>query len=223
MTEEQPKWFEKPLVGRYSVLDFARTGLAVIFIMVCMSALTLYLHYAVEKARQESVTTVEYVNMQQEDITDGFGTLIAKAPDLVIDRIIEFPMSYNKLDMHGYILVDSTTNMRYLYLRTGDNKAIAITKYWTKRESEIFGSLMEHLSSQQEHNEKFHDEIHEDSVEHPVIDDSVTIGKPVDEFTPLDKVDALIEPQGYTVIDKVEEPEEVFNNVQPGNDDMLKE
>lgn len=129
------KWFEKPFIGRYSVIDFARTGIAIIFIMLCMSFLTLYVHKAVnETAIKKREIRVEYINFQQDDEYIGDSDLIREAPDLVIDEIIKFPISYNKFDIHGYMLLDPDTGARYLYVRNGDGSAMAVTRYWTEEE-----------------------------------------------------------------------------------------
>jgi hypothetical protein len=134
--EDRPiKWIYRPIIGKYSPLDFARTGIAIGFIMACMSLLTLYIHYEIDTTSElKSTFDVEFVNMTREDVYDKDNNLVLKAPDLIIDRILEFPLSYDKLDMQGYILLDSVTGIRYMYIR--NTSGIAITKYWTWEESQ---------------------------------------------------------------------------------------
>lgn len=142
--DEIKKWIEKPILGQYSPLDFARTGLAIIFIGVCMSALTLYVHHQIDTVKNDSVV-IEYINMAREDVYDEENGIIVAAPDLIIDRILEFPVAYNKYGTHAYILRDKSPEAggaRYLYVH--NDKGIAITRYWNLSELELFKSHVHH-------------------------------------------------------------------------------
>lgn len=140
MSEENTNWFDRPIIGKYSTIDFARTGLALMFIASCIVFITIYIHRAVEEQRDDII--VEYVNMTRADVYDEDNNLILKAPDLVVDRILEFPISYDKLDIQGYILIDSATGVKYLYIR--NTFGISMSKYWTKSEFESIGGDPNH-------------------------------------------------------------------------------
>jgi len=141
MSDGEINLFYRPIIGKHSPMDFIKTGLSFLFIILCMSFLALYIHKSVEDAiSKKSSFEVEFVNMLREDVYNKANNLILKAPDLVIDRILEFPISYDKLDMQGYILLDTHTGVKYMYIR--NKNGIAITKYWTQSELEhIKGEL----------------------------------------------------------------------------------
>lgn len=143
------RWYDKPFLGQYSIVDFIRTGMALIFIALCVSFIFLYIHQQIDFSSKRDML-IEYVNMQRDDIVDPDNHLILKAPDLVIDKILEFPITYNKLDIYGYILLDTETSGRYLFLRSGDGTRMAITKYWSERELLHLRELHTHLQIEQE-------------------------------------------------------------------------
>lgn len=153
MSEEPTKstrWFDKPFIGQYSLLDFSRTGIALAFIFLCMTFLTLYVHHQVEETAEiKAGVRVEYVNMTREDVYNNAGTLILQAPDMVIDKILEFPVSYDKLGMQGYIILDTVTGVRYMWIR--NEFGVAITKYWTWEEAQWF---KEHIQLPADHEYK---------------------------------------------------------------------
>jgi len=133
--DQNDKWFETTFIGNYSILDFARTGIAVVFIMMCLMFLTYYIINTVKKTSEGKVV-IEYVNVQQDDILGPEGNLILAAPDLIIDKVIDFPVSYGHTDVVGYILRDKITNVRYMYVRYGGaHGAIGLTRYIEKKEN----------------------------------------------------------------------------------------
>lgn len=162
MTEEQLenlKWYDHHIIGQYSTIDFARTGIALIFITMCVTFITLYIHKSVDETTQNKLAIhTEFVNMTRNSVYDPANNLVLKAPELVIDRILEFPVSYDKLDMQGYIILDTVTGVRYIYLRNAFG--ITFTKYWTGKELEFLGGDPNHTYQDLYKDRPLRDDLH---------------------------------------------------------------
>jgi hypothetical protein len=132
MNNKELKWFKRPILHTYSVLDFARTLLTIIFISILISSLTIFIHEEIQRGADKN-KVVEYVNMQNHDIV--FDNGIEYMPDLIIKRVLKFPLAYNENNTTGYILQDKKTGVKYIYIHTGGpGGGPALTRYWEKKD-----------------------------------------------------------------------------------------
>lgn len=122
-------FLRKPFIWKYSIVDIVRTLLALLFIFLIMSSLTIYLHTQIqERSLSLSKKIVEYVTT-----TDNTNTLEPKKVHFVVDSTFSFPIHYKDKISTGYILRDVDTDIKYIYTNTGgENGSSTLTRYWEK-------------------------------------------------------------------------------------------
>jgi len=122
-------WLCKPFIGRYSIFDIIKSLLAVIFIFIIMSSLTIYIHAQIEeKSLHLSKQMVEYIT-----VSGDIDPTTVQTINLVVESSFTFPIHYKHGPSTGYILKDTSTGVKYIYTNTGgEDGGSTFTRYWEK-------------------------------------------------------------------------------------------
>jgi hypothetical protein len=122
------KWVYRPFIGKYTIWDIIKSVISVIFIMITMSALTIYIHTQIESRSLDiSKKTVEYVNANLDNISKN------QKINFVVEEAFVFPIHYRDKISTGYIVKDTNTGVKYIYTNTGgENGGSTFTRYWEK-------------------------------------------------------------------------------------------
>lgn len=108
-------------------MDIIRSTLATVFIIILMSFLTLYIHKQIdERATYLSNKNIKYIYVNEDT------RHIPGSSRLVVESVIDFPISYGGEFKSGYIIKDEATDVKYIFINYGKNGNSIMTRYWEK-------------------------------------------------------------------------------------------